>query len=152
VPRDRYDSDRRTRIGTYLAEVYDGHISAYYPAFPEGTLARVHFIIGRAGGPTPDPSQAILEQAVAVIARTRRHGLTGALRARYDLTHAGVLAKRYGPAFPASYRDDFTPDTAIADIDRCERLAPDRPIAGEFRAIANDGRLIGLRLVHLSDP
>ena len=152
VPRDRYDSDARTRIGAYLAEVYDGHISAYYPAFPEGSLARVHFIIGRAGGPTPDPSQATLEEAVAGITRTWSDGLVAALRAAHDPVRAAAMAKRYGAAFPPAYRDDFPPDTAMADIDRFERLTAERPIAGAFRAIANDNRRIGLRLVHLSDP
>src|SRR5690606_2761952 len=47
VPRDRYDSEVRERIGAYLKTAFDGRVSAYYPAFPEGTLARVHFIIGR---------------------------------------------------------------------------------------------------------
>ena len=37
----------RARIGAYLAGVYDGRVSAYYPSFPEeGELVRVHFIIG----------------------------------------------------------------------------------------------------------
>ncbi|HUH49418.1 MAG TPA: NAD-glutamate dehydrogenase, partial [Mycoplana sp.] len=47
VPREQYDSDVREKIGAYLKTVYDGRVSAYYPAFPEGGLARVHFIIGR---------------------------------------------------------------------------------------------------------
>jgi glutamate dehydrogenase len=152
VPRDRYDSGTRTRIAAYLADVYDGHISAYYPAFPEGPLARVHFIIGRAGGPTPDPSQATLEEAVAAIARTWSDGLEAALRARHDPARAAALAGRYGNAFPPSYRDDFPPETAIADIDRFERLTTERPIAGEFRPLPDGGRLIALRLVHLNDP
>ena len=50
VPRDRYDSDIRVRIGAYLAEVYEGRVSAFYPSFPEGDLVRVQFIIGRNGG------------------------------------------------------------------------------------------------------
>ena len=41
------------RSATYLKTVFDGRLSAYYPAFPEGGLARVHFIIGRSGGKTP---------------------------------------------------------------------------------------------------
>src|SRR5690606_16143251 len=53
VPRDRYDSDVRERIGNYLKTVFEGRVSAYYPAFPEGSLTRVHFIIGRSDGVTP---------------------------------------------------------------------------------------------------
>jgi len=43
VPRDRYTSEVRAEIGVYLAEIYEGRVSAYYPHFPEGELVRVHF-------------------------------------------------------------------------------------------------------------
>jgi len=35
VPRDRYDSDVRKAIGDHLADVYKGHVSAFYPFFPK---------------------------------------------------------------------------------------------------------------------
>ena len=63
VPRDRYHSGVRQAIGDYLAKVYQGHVSAFYPFFPEGPLVRVHFIIGRRGGVTPNPDRATLEDA-----------------------------------------------------------------------------------------
>jgi len=70
VPRDQYDSIARERIGAYLKLVYDGRVSAFYPAFPEGGVARVHFIIGRSGGPTPKVTQEQLERDVrALVAR-----------------------------------------------------------------------------------
>src|SRR5690606_32828896 len=42
VPRDRYDGAVRARITRYLADLYDGRISAYYPHCPEGELVRLH--------------------------------------------------------------------------------------------------------------
>jgi glutamate dehydrogenase len=51
VPRERYSSEVREKIGLYLAKTYDGRVSAYYPSFPEGELVRVHFIIGRRSDP-----------------------------------------------------------------------------------------------------
>ena len=47
VPRDRYDSVVRERVGAQLKTGFEGRLSAYYPAFPEGGRARGHFIIGR---------------------------------------------------------------------------------------------------------
>jgi glutamate dehydrogenase len=70
VPRDRYDSDVREKIGQYLKTSFDGRLSAYYPAFPEGGLARVHFIIGRSGGKTPKVEQSSIEAAIRDIVRT----------------------------------------------------------------------------------
>ncbi len=65
VPRDRFSSATRVAIGNFLAEIYKGRLSAFYPFFPEGPLVRVHFIIARYEGATPDPERASLEQAVA---------------------------------------------------------------------------------------
>ena len=62
VPRERYDTAARIAIGNYLAGAYKGRVSAFYPFFPEGPLVRVHFIIGRFGGETPNPDRATLEQ------------------------------------------------------------------------------------------
>ena len=45
VPRERYGSAVHAAIGEYLAGVYKGRVSAFYPFFPEGPLVRVHFII-----------------------------------------------------------------------------------------------------------
>ena len=53
VPRERYDSHIRVKIGEYLARAFIGRVSAFYPFFPEGPLVRVHFIIGRSGGAAP---------------------------------------------------------------------------------------------------
>src|SRR5690606_36591336 len=50
VPRDRYTTEVRLKIGAYLAKVYDGRLSACYVTYPEGPLARVHFIVGRDSG------------------------------------------------------------------------------------------------------
>ena len=57
------------RIGAYLAEVFEGRVSAYYPAFPEAvSLARVHFIIGRDKGRTPRFDQTALEAGIEALA------------------------------------------------------------------------------------
>src|SRR5690349_19696585 len=79
VPRERYDSAARAAIGVYLASAYKGRVSAFYPYFPEGPLVRVHFIIGRSQGATPDPDRATVEQAVEALVRTWSDGLAEAL-------------------------------------------------------------------------
>ena len=47
VPRDHFDSTIREQIGAFLSEAYRGRISAYTLFFPEGTLERLHVIVGR---------------------------------------------------------------------------------------------------------
>ena len=128
VPRDRYDSEARSRIGDYLRKVFDGRLSAYYPAFPEGSLARVHFIIGRSGGKTPKVDSAEIEAEIRGIVRTWDDAL------REAATDAGAGAKLIGIAtrFPEAYRNSFTPAVALRDAERIDPLSPDNPIAIDF--------------------
>src|SRR5665647_803137 len=79
VPRERYDSDIRVKIGECLASAFMGRVSAFYPFFPEGPLVRVHFIIGRSGGAAPQVERAKLEAEVSAIVRTWTDGLGDAL-------------------------------------------------------------------------
>ena len=127
VPRDRYDSDVRVRIGDYLAKVFDAHVSAFYPAFPEGTLTRVHFILGRAGGETPNPDQATLEAVVEGIVTNWEDDLAAAIRRAFDADTADRLIPVWREAFPAGYREATPPDTAVADIRVIDGLTEDRP-------------------------
>ena len=39
VPRERYDSDMRAKIGAYLASAFNGRVSAFYPLLPRRRAA-----------------------------------------------------------------------------------------------------------------
>ena len=92
VPRERYSGQVRAQIGEYLAEVFQGHVSAYYPYIHDAPLTRVHFIIGRKAGPTPDPDRATLEDKVSAIVRTWTDAFAEALAGAYDPGRAGRAA------------------------------------------------------------
>lgn len=132
VPRDRYTTEVRLRIGAYLAGVFDGRLSAWYVAYPEGPLARVHFIVGRDQGETPDPGQETVEQAVAGIVRTWTDDLRDALRAAYGGHKALEHAKRYTDAFQAGYREVYSAETALEDIRIVEKLSDEADTALTF--------------------
>ncbi len=104
VPRERYDARLRDEIGVLLATRYDGHVSAYYPNFPEGTLATIHFIIGRTGGPTPEPDVDALEAEIAAIARDWSLAFERAAARTGRIGEFTALA----PAFPAATATRWT--------------------------------------------
>ena len=106
VPRDQYDSIARERIGDYFKTVYNGRVSAYYPAFPEGGVARVHFIIGRSEGKTPQIPQDQLERDVRSIV-TRWEDQFRAI--------GGALSERINVS--QSYKERFRPEEALEDLD-----------------------------------
>ena len=135
VPKDRYDSTVRARIGAYLAESYGGRLSAAYPDFPEGPLARTHYVIGFTEESVPEREPAALEAGIAGIVRTWGDALRAALGESGDGGRARALAGRYAEAFSAAYRENFSAEVAVADIAILESLSDASP-----RAVAIDRR------------
>ncbi|WP_274423326.1 NAD-glutamate dehydrogenase [Chelativorans sp. YIM 93263] len=149
VPRDRYDSQARAEIGEYLKTAFDGRVSAYYPAFPEGSLARVHFIIGRSGGKTPRIEPEKLESAVRNIVRTWDDALQDAVEVSGARDDIAALAA----AFPESYRNSFEPKTALADAACIETLSAENPIAIDFhRRGDQEPDQAALKIYHFGAP
>lgn len=149
VPRDRYDSVVREKIGSYLKTVFEGRLSAYYPAFPEGGLARVHFIIGRSGGKTPKVEQATIEAAIRDIVRTWEDALSDAAEASGGDQALKAIAAR----LPESYRDSFSAAVALADAGRIAKISAGNPIAIDYyRHAEQKPHQAALKIYHHGSP
>ena len=149
VPRDRYDSRVREKIGHYLKTVFEGRLSAYYPAFPEGSLARVHFIIGRSGGKTPKVEQSRLEAGIRDIVRTWEDALAEAAVGG----NAGPQLTGIASRFPESYRGSFSAAEALRDADRIVGLDASNPITIDYyRHADQDESQAALKIYHFGSP
>ncbi|QFR33188.1 NAD-glutamate dehydrogenase [Ancylobacter sp. TS-1] len=133
VPRDRYGSEVREKIGNLLAASFGGQIAAFRPLFMDGPLTRVHFIIERGPGEVPTVSRASLEGAITDIIRTWGDGVAEALGAAFPAARIGELTERYGNAFPAGYQSSYPPEDTIEDIKLIEGLSDANPVAAAFR-------------------
>jgi glutamate dehydrogenase len=132
VPRERYDSDIRAKIGAYLARAFIGRVSAFYPYFPgEGSLVRVHFIIGRSGGAAPEVDRATLEREISSIIRTWTDGLIRALELLNPPDKARELFNHYRDAFSEGFHEDYAPTVAAGDI-RVTRASPSKALGVDF--------------------
>jgi glutamate dehydrogenase len=138
IPREKYDNDVRTRVAAFLAKVYKGILAASYASFPEGSLARVHYIIGRYEGTTPVVERATLEAEIAAIAATWADKLRAALATSTDGMRARMLSNRYSQAFTGGYTEVFGTSQAIADIATIEKLTPARPVAISVHRIEDE--------------
>ncbi|HEY7302333.1 MAG TPA: NAD-glutamate dehydrogenase [Xanthobacteraceae bacterium] len=152
TPRDRYDSEIRRRIGDYLATVYKGRVTAFYPFFPEGPLVRAHFIIGLDGEGEPGPDRSALEEAVSAIVRTWSDALLDALAAAHGMAKARALFERYRDAFSEGYREAYPPITAVSDIRVVERLSAAFPLNADFHRRGQDGAALGLKVWSYGRP
>ena len=153
VPRDRYESGARKTIGDYLAAAYNGHVSAFYPFFPERPLVRVHFFIGRREGAAPDPDRASLEAAIGGIVRTWSDGFMEALSGVHADSKAQMLSERYRSAFSQGYREAYPPQVAVDDIRVIEGLSAGRPLGVDFHRREDEERdSIGLKVWSYERP
>ncbi len=132
IPKDRYDTSVRRRVGEFLASIYKGRVSAAYPSYPEGPLARTHYIIGRDEGATPVIDAETLENGILAIVRTWADALKGALDETIGGAKARTLTARYGEAFSAAYREAFDATAALRDVGTIEGLTAERPRAVDF--------------------
>jgi glutamate dehydrogenase len=152
VPRERYTSELRERIGAALAEMFDGRVSAFFPNFELTHLTRVQFIIGRNPGDGPDPTQDEIEARIRSIVRTFDDDLTEALNAAFPAPRAADLLRNYGGGFGSDYRAAFSADHAIRDIEVAERLAPADIEVRFFGRAGLPASGVVMSFHHLGDP
>lgn len=141
VPRDRYDGEARARITRYLAQAYDGRVSAFYPHFPEGELVRLHVIIGRVAGPTPQPNRSELEARVDAL--TSNFG--DMLLATAD---DPAVVSDYRGAFSAAYQSRNSAADAHEDIAVLRGLGDGAGVAIRLRERKGPDGSLGLKFYH----
>lgn len=110
VPRDRYNTVVRERIGECLTAAYGGRLSAYYPVFGDAPLARVHFIIGVNPLDHKEPEIEDLEVQIAQITCTWDDALEA------EAEGSDISVAPYLNVFPAGYKEAFDAKEALTDI------------------------------------
>jgi glutamate dehydrogenase len=141
IPKDRYDSTIRRRVGEFLAGIFQGRVSAAYPDYP-GRAARPHPLHHRPRRrrDARPVDRDTLERGHRGIVRTWGDALRDQLAASIGGTRARVLANRYANAFNAAYREAFGAEAAMADIAILEQLSEARPRAVDLYRREGDPR------------
>jgi len=120
VPRDRFTTTLRNAFQDILGKALGGVVTAHYTYMADDALGRVLFIV------KTDPASPAEFEEAEVGARLAEAARTWADRLRQALVEVkgeetGLrLFRLYQSAFPASYTDRFTVQTAIFDIERIE--------------------------------
>jgi glutamate dehydrogenase len=127
VPRERYSTDVRVRLSGMLERVFGGHFDSFTPFFPEGPTVRIHFVIWRGDNELKAVGEAEIEREVEKIVRTWHDEFRSRAIATFG-NAAPALIEKYDGAFPAGYADANRPSRAVEDVQRLERLSPEKPI------------------------
>ena len=147
IPRDRYDSVVREKIGHYLVDVYGGDSFEFHPVFLQNGLTRVQFVIRRHERSTPHVDREALEAEVRAIVRT----WDDAVRESSDSADAKTVA--LAASFPPSYREIFTAPEALVDAERIAGLSAEAPLFVDFYRYRTDGPdAVSLKIYHHGAP
>jgi glutamate dehydrogenase len=124
LPRDRYNAATRQRIERILLRALGGTDIEHTASIGESAQASVHFTVWSPAGEKPTIDSTALEARLTEASRTWDEELRDALVGSAGEERGSQLYLRYRNAFPATYQDDFTSRSAVADIERMEQLSP----------------------------
>jgi glutamate dehydrogenase len=153
VPRDRVNTELRQAMQAILMADMNGIESSFSTQFSESLLARVHYIVRCDTSKPLDYDVKDIEAKLVEAGRTWGEELVGHLRACYDEEKASELIHKYIKAFPAGYRDDFSPLTAVHDIEYIEKLTPEHTLEMNFyRAEDEKAEVLRFKLFQPEHP
>ncbi|MGU3401012.1 NAD-glutamate dehydrogenase [Brucellaceae bacterium D45D] len=147
IPRDRYDSIVREKIGRYLVEVYGGDSFEFHPVFLQSGLTRVQYVIRRTNGAKPQIERETVETQVRDIVRTWEDEV------RESADNPSARTAALAASFPPSYREIFTAPEALIDAGRIAELSAEQPLFVDFYHYRTDGPDgVSLKLYHHGAP
>jgi glutamate dehydrogenase len=153
VPRDRYSTDLRRRMGAILAEACGGTVAGFTTQLDEAVLARVHFMIETVRGKVPAIDTTEIERRLAEAGRVWSDRLQEALIAAKGEDTALGLLHHYGSAFPTAYRENVPIADSLFDIDCLERVRDGVELGMKLYARHNgDAAALGLKIFHAGNP
>ncbi len=129
VPRDRYNTELRSRIGEVLMRSLDGQSVEYTPMLTDQPLARIHYLVRAQQEAPRHPDVAALEARIASLARRWEDDCKQALLQSEGESVGLALANRFASAFSAVYQDDFPGAVAAEDAKVLANLTPDNTMA-----------------------
>ena len=110
-------------------ETFDGVSVDWNIRLSESVLARLHYVIYTRPGSMPEFDTREVEERLVAATRSWADDLLDALVEQLGEERGTELFVQYRDAFPAAYRDDFTPPAAVLDILRMEKLDPEGDLA-----------------------
>lgn len=129
VPRDRYNTELRIKMQAILMDACNGTSSEFNVQFSQLVLARVNFTI-QIADPKNSPTIEVedIQHKMQEAMNSWEDKLLQALHTSNGEETGNALFAQYAPYLPASYREDFSPNTAVLDIERLSSLAGDSDI------------------------
>jgi glutamate dehydrogenase len=146
-PRDIYNTELRLKVEQVLRDTLAAEDIEFVTHFSESVLARVQFTIRVPQVENRQiPVQEIREKVIA-LAQSWRDGLLESLNEAYGEEQGNEMYRLYSSAFPASYKDMFSPRRAAIDLEHIDQSASDKKLTMSFyRALEEDESTLHFKL------
>lgn len=123
VPRDYFSAQFVACAQHILMETFHGTNASYTTYFYTPTLTRIHYIIRIPSNKRRAKfNLEALEAKLVEAGKTWQDHFCEVTMARFDDAHAKATIAQFANAFPAGYRETFTPDQALKDIELIETM------------------------------
>ena len=129
VPRDQYSTKLRMKMMDILGKSLGGNKVTFNARFSESIHARTHYIIYVDNAESVEFDPAAIERELRESARSWEDNLADALKVEFGEEEGLALFHRYEDAFPAGYKAEATPLTAVLDIKHMEILTDAKPLS-----------------------
>jgi glutamate dehydrogenase len=128
APRENYTTELRQKWQTILTEAFHGSSSEFNVHLSESALARILITVRTTPGKIPSFDVRDLEATLATVAQRWSDDLKQALIEAVGEARGNDLARQFGAAFPAAYREDFSARAAVPDIQMVAKLSAAEPL------------------------
>lgn len=152
VPRDTYNTRIRLKMTKILSATFDskGEIE-FTTYFSESNLVRTHFRVPVENAESISYDIEQLQSDLEKAALTWDEMLSDEINKRFEGDKAALLLKKYSEAFPPSFQNQQSVESAMVDIDNIENLSDDWPL-GMFLYRSGDDQSLRFKLYHKDTP
>ncbi len=153
APRENYTTELREKWQEILLRAFNGSNSEFNAHLSESVLARIQITVRTRPGYIPEYDVRELEARLAAVARRWDDDLKAALIESLGEARGNELMRRFGDAFPASYRADFAARAAVPDIELMAGLSEAEPIAMTlYRPLEAAPGTLRFKLIRRGEP
>ncbi len=153
IPRERFNTEVRTHIQQILKETFNAISIEFTVALSESVLARIYFIAHTEPGSLPKYDVDDIEQQILDVTRSWEDECLASLLQELGEEQGNRLFTRYRYAFPASYREDYPPPVAVADIQKMEALTSTDDLGMTiYRPLEMPEDIVRFKLFRIGNP
>ena len=154
LPRESFNTAARIKIQQAIGAELDTEECEFATQFlPESVLVRIHLVYQLRSQKYLQVECRRLESLVANITRDWSDGFAEQAVARWGERDGRALGRQFQRAFPAAYRELYTPAQAIVDVLLIDELDDASDLAIAFNNLAGEeNHYLQLRLFHCDSP